>query len=103
MPELRGSAGIGIAAVLLIAAGGIFYYFGGHRGYHAINSSYFVDEETGEESVHPLTDIPPLIGKSGKSTLVREVKYSLDGGKTVKVAYYLKFNDATKKKLEDLF
>jgi hypothetical protein len=83
---------------LLALAGAIVYY--GMKGTrpHASSMAYFIDEETGEESTRPVNDIPPLLGKGNRASVVREVKYSVDG--KVKTAYYYKFTDAMKKKIE---
>ena len=102
MAESEGKGKLWVAVAILIAAAAIIIYFNRGHGRSSIASYYFIDEETGEESVRPVSDIPPLPGKSGKPTVVREYKYSLDGGSTVKVGYYLKFDDGAKKKLEDL-
>jgi hypothetical protein len=93
-------SGVWVAVALLAGAGFVAYRYAHSSGYHPPTSAYFVDEETGEELVRPATDIPPLMGKSGKPTVVREFKYSVDGGKTSKVAYYFKYSDSMKEKLE---
>jgi len=66
------------------------------------NLAFFVDEETGEESVHAVSEIPPLVGKSGKPTVVKALKFSTDGGKTAKAHYYLKYTEESKAELESL-
>ncbi len=89
-----------LVVALLVAAGGVTYFFRG-KGFNPPKSAYYFDEETGEELVRPGTDVPPLPGKSGKPTVVREFKYSFDGGKTSKVGYYFKYTDDMKAKIEE--
>jgi len=55
--------------------------------------AFFIDEETGEESVRSVNDYPPLMGKSGKRTVVRAYKFTNDGGKTVVIGYLEKYSD----------
>jgi hypothetical protein len=93
-------SGIWLAAILLAGAGVVIYHYVHPTGYHPPTSAYFVDEDTGEEFVRPATDIPPLEGKNKKPTVVREFKYSLDGGKTSKVGYYYKYTESMKQKLD---
>jgi hypothetical protein len=62
--------------------------------------AFYIDEDTGAESVLPITSVPPLLGATGKPTLVQAFKYSCDGGKTTKVAYLMKYTDAGKQYLE---
>jgi hypothetical protein len=62
--------------------------------------AFYVDEETGEEVARPAEEYPPLIGKSGKPTLVRVVKFTCDDEKTVTTAYYEKYSDEAKRLLE---
>jgi hypothetical protein len=40
------------------------------------------------------------LGKSNRETVVEVCKFSCDGGKTGKIAYYFKFTPEMKKKLE---
>lgn len=102
MAENSKKSQIVLIVALFLAAGAVAYYFRAGGGFHKANvNGWFVDEESNEESVRPLTDIPPVAGKSGKFTVVREFKYSDDSGKTFKVAYWFKYTDAMKKKLEE--
>jgi hypothetical protein len=64
--------------------------------------AFFVDEETGVESSRPVTELPPLVGSSGKPTVVRAIKYSCDGGKTVTTAYWSKYTEAAQAALKSL-
>lgn len=73
--------------------------------------AFFVDEETGEQSVGAATDVPPLNNKAGKPTLVKGVFVTADGGSTKRLAYLMKYTPEAKaaiekahqeKKLEDV-
>jgi len=55
--------------------------------------AFYIDELTGEESVRSTNEYPPLIGKSGKRTLVRAYKFTNDGGKTSFISYLEKYSD----------
>src|SRR5580704_8056215 len=102
MREFINKHGTVIGAALLVAAALVIYFFYLRKGSGPTNLAYYIDEETGEESIHPRTDLPPLIGKSGRPTVVEEFKFTCDGGSTVKVAYYFKFTDSAKKRFDDL-
>jgi len=54
--------------------------------------AFYHDEETGEESVHATKELPPLMGKNGKRTLVRVFKYRLDDDAEVR-SYFTKYSD----------
>jgi len=62
--------------------------------------AYYIDEETGEESIQPMDAVPPLLNKNGKPTLVRVVKFTCDNNKTVTTAYYEKYTDRAKQEIE---
>ncbi|MGN6367439.1 MAG: hypothetical protein ACTHN5_04170 [Phycisphaerae bacterium] len=83
---------------LLLAAGAVLVYNSRGTTPRASGLGYFVDDATGQETTRSVKDIPP-VSENGK-TLVREVKYSLNG--KPKAAYYYKFTDAMKKKIEDV-
>src|SRR5277367_7123428 len=70
--------GVYVAAVALVFVGVIYYLSINRRpvARAAPKNAFFVDEETGAESVRPVSDVPPLPGASGKETLVGEYKYS---------------------------
>jgi hypothetical protein len=95
--------GIVIVIVAAVLAVGMWWMWGKGKGAPAASGvkAYYVDEDTGEESVRPETDIPPLKGKNGKDSVVWEMKYSCDGGKTSKVGYYMKYTPEGKQALED--
>ncbi len=68
------------------------------------NPSYgfYVDEETGVETVHPATEVPPLDGKAGRPTVVRAFKFTCDNGQTVTVGYYMKYPVAVRDQIKNL-
>jgi len=60
--------------------------------------AWYVDEETGEESVLPFAEnIPPLPGASGQGTLVQVVKFASDKETTPLAFYWVKYSDAARK------
>ena len=65
--------------------------------------AYFIDEETGAESVRPMTDIPPLIGAGGKPTVMLARKFSCDQGKTSKVGFLVKYTPEAKAALDAMY
>jgi hypothetical protein len=99
MSESGKKAPVIAVVVLLLAAGGAIIYNFRDSTPHPSKYAYFVDESSGQEYTRSINDIPPVTGSDGK-VLVREVKYSVDG--TPKVAYYYKFTDSMKKKLEEI-
>jgi hypothetical protein len=90
-----------LAVAILATAAGVFI-MNRPRSPKALTSAYFIDEETGAESIRPMSDIPPLKGPGGKDSIVREFKYSDDGHATVKTAYYIKFTPQTQAKLQSM-
>jgi hypothetical protein len=66
------------------------------------NLAFYVDEETGEESVQAADAIPPLIGKSGKPTVVKAMKYTCDGGKTNKTYALMRYSPDVQERLKNL-
>jgi hypothetical protein len=76
------------------------------RGPSALNpmgdrsKGFFVDEETNDESVHSIDEIPPLMGKSGRPTVVRAMKFSCDNGRNPKTIYLLKYTPEAQEQLK---
>jgi hypothetical protein len=99
MAESGSKTGIWVVIVLLLALVAIVFYNMRGSTPRASGLGYFVDEDNGQEYTRSVNDIPPVSGPNGKP-LVRAVKYSVDG--TVKTAYYYKFTDDMKKKIEDV-
>jgi hypothetical protein len=64
--------------------------------------AYYVDEETGAETLEPARAVPPLPGASGKPTKVRVGYFSSDGGKTRVAGYYEKYTPQAKTALETM-
>ncbi len=64
--------------------------------------AYYIDEETNEESIQSINEIPPLVNpKTGKATLVRASYYSCGNcKKDRKLAYLEKFTPKAKEALE---
>ena len=96
-----------ILAPIVVVLGIIVYFILRHTpspGARAGNARYafFIDEETGAESVLIQPQIPPLMGKSGRPTVARAVKFSCDGGRTAQVLYLFKYTDAAQAELKSL-
>jgi len=84
---------IGAAVVLAVL---LLIFRGGNKPAHEMTKyakAFYVDEETGEEFVRPVDQLPPLMGPSGRPTLVRAYKFSADGGTTAPVVYLEKYPD----------
>ncbi|MCL2645722.1 MAG: hypothetical protein FWD61_01810 [Phycisphaerales bacterium] len=64
--------------------------------------AWYVDEETNEESVRPISELPPLPGKSGKLTVVRAIKVTYDDGQTSQTVYLEKFTPEAQERLSKL-
>ena len=93
MRNILNKFGIPIAIIIIFAAG-IYAWRSTHKGagnLGNISLGFFVDEVTSEESVHRLSEIPPLPGKDGNPTVVRAMKYSCDAGANPKTIYLLKY------------
>ena len=95
------AAGIVIGGVLLAIV--LYFYLPARppgvivrQAVHA----YYVDEETGQETVQAANLVPPLSGPSGKPTVVRAVCFSSDGGKTKVTGYYETYTPEAKGLLE---
>jgi hypothetical protein len=89
-------AAIGLIVLLVVS---LFWF---QENPHIQPNAFYVDEETSEELVRPVTEIPPLIGKSGKPTLVRATKISCDGGKTSRIAFLESFTPEAQAQLKTL-
>jgi len=89
-----------IGAVVVVAIL-LFFLRGGEKPNNvtAASKTFYVDEETGKESVRAGIEFPPLVGASGKRTLVQACKFSADGGETKTIAYLLKYTDEAQEEL----
>ncbi|MCL2639956.1 MAG: hypothetical protein FWD53_03835 [Phycisphaerales bacterium] len=60
--------------------------------------AWYVDEDTGEESIRPIAEnIPPLTGSGGKDTVVQVYKCKAENEKEPITYYWVKYSDAAKK------
>jgi hypothetical protein len=91
-----------IVVAILLLAGLLYFFLRPTNNSPAQPNVFYLDELTNEESVHAVTDIPPLIGKSGKPTLVKATKISCDGGKTSHIAFLEKFTPEAQEQLKKL-
>jgi hypothetical protein len=92
---------IAIAAVVISLIVIIFSMRGGSAP-QVPTQAFYMDEETGEESLGDINGIPPLMGKNGKATLVKVLKYSCDGGKTKTPYLLIKYPPQVQQKLNSL-
>jgi len=63
---------------------------------------YYVDEETGQESVGKSDAIPPLVGKNGSATVVQAFKFDFGDGTGAKTAFLFKYSPAAQAQLASL-
>jgi len=96
----------GIVAGIVILAAVLYYYradlFRPGRIVKQSPHAYYIDEQTGEETVEPATAVPPLPNAEGKPTRVRAYFFSADGGKTRVAGYYEKYSAQAKTAIETL-
>ena len=64
--------------------------------------AYFFNEETGEESILPSDQIPPIPDPSGKGSLVIAAKFKGESDKAPKTYYLIKYTDEVRAKIESL-
>jgi len=62
----------------------------------------YVDEETGELSQRSTAELPPLLGKSGRPTVVRAVFLTASTVDACFPAYYEKYTDEMKAKIKGM-
>src|SRR5690348_9973430 len=63
-----------VAATLALLVTGLSIYYAIHHARPHNEATFdFIDDETGKPSVHSINEVPPLIGDSGKPTVVRAV------------------------------
>jgi hypothetical protein len=102
--ELINKYGAYIAIGVIVVALVVAWFFTGTSAPPTgdLSQGFFIDEETGEESVHPITAIPPLMGKSGKPTVVRAYKFSCEGGKNPQTIYLQKYIPEAQERLKNM-
>ncbi len=100
MREFLNKNGKYVAVAALVLAGVVFF-FSTRSGVKRPASTFFIDEDTGVESVRPVTDVPPFVGAKGNPSIVKVYKYTVGTDKTVKVGYYIKYTPEMKAKMED--
>jgi hypothetical protein len=91
--------------IVLLLVGGLFLWIHSRpstRPENNFTKAFFVDEETGVESVNSIDAIPPLPGQGGKPTVVRAMKFSCEGGKNPRTLYLLKYTPEAQAELQSL-
>ena len=93
-----------IAALALVITILLVTFRGGGSATTATNGvkHFYVDDETGEETVLASDQLPPLPGKDGRPTLVKAFKFTADGEKNVVTAYLQKYSDEAIEKLKNM-
>jgi hypothetical protein len=98
-------AGVAVVAVILVVCGFVVWTTNrGPVGEEAPkHKMFFVDEETGEEAVQLAADLPPVMGKNGKETLVQGVYMSGDGGQTRQLVFLMKYSPEAKAVMKKIY
>jgi len=99
---------VGSAALVLVILAMLMYtvwslgYFGRHASRDAATptKAFFMDEETGEISVHPANEIPPLLGKSGKPTVVRAFFFTASTNAARKMVFLQRYSLEAKQAMD---
>ena len=90
-----------VVGVLLIIMGwGLLKNTGIIPETYKVPKTYFIDEETQEVTVRDATDVPPLMGKSGKATVVEVIYATCTTCAEKQPVYYRKFTDDAKTAME---
>jgi hypothetical protein len=88
------------SALALIVIAGAIVYTVRHAHPHDEATFDFIDEETNKPSIHSIDAVPPLIGDSGKPTVVRAIYSGPPGSDGRKILYLEKYSDASKAVME---
>jgi len=104
MRELISKYGYYIAGAVIVIAALLVAFRGGKPNVIDVKSvkGFYVDDETGEEFVRPVDPLPPLMGNTGRHTLVEAIKFTTDDGATVVTAYLQKYSDEAIEELKSL-
>lgn len=102
MRDFLNKYGYYVLGVVIIVAGLLVWsnLMGARRPRPASDKAFYVDEETGEESVRPMTEHPPLPNANGKLTIVEASKFKW-GKEGIKTLYLFKYSDRAKELLEN--
>jgi hypothetical protein len=55
--------------------------------------AFYLDEDSGEESIQSVRELPPMGGAKGRPSVIRVIKITCDGGATSRPLYMLKYSD----------
>lgn len=91
-----------IVAVLIYAAYSLGFLGRKSGPDPATTKAFFIDEETGEIEVHMANEIPPLVGKSGKPTVVRAFFFTNSTDEAKKFVYLERYTPEGKQAAETL-
>lgn len=101
----RNSAVVSIVAVVVIIvvlALSIRSFLGGGSTTGVPSTAYFWDTSNGTLHTRPMTDYPPLIGATGKPTLVQAYFYTCGSCADKKLAYLQKYSPQAKAMLDKM-
>jgi hypothetical protein len=91
---------IGVTFTLACIAGAILLAVF-HSRPHDEATFDFIDEETGKPSAEPITAVPPLMGASGKPTVVRAIYAGAQNSSGRKLLYLEKYRPDAKAYMEE--
>jgi hypothetical protein len=97
---IREHQAITLAITLILTAGAILYAVLHTRARDEATFD-FIDEETGQLSARPITAVPPLLGQSGKPTVVRAIYAGAQNSAGRKLLYLEKYRPDAKTYMEE--
>ena len=104
MREFLNKFGIVVAVVAVVIAGVVVWLHYKQPGIKVDKSplTSYVDEDSSEESMLSIWEVPPLGNSEGRPIVVRLVKITFDGGVTSKPHYLLKYNEQAQLELQKM-
>ena len=94
-----------VAGALIVGAGWATYSgFASLRGPQPVAFDvklYFLDEDTGQVIVGTERDVPPLVGKNGKASVVQAIYMTADDERGKTLVYLQKYTDKAKAVLDE--
>jgi hypothetical protein len=97
---IREHQAITLAITLILTISAILYAVFYSRPHNEATFD-FIDEETGQLSAQPITAVPPLLGRSGKPTVVRAIYAGAQNSAGRKLLYLEKYRSDAKVYMEE--